>query len=153
MCVAVATVAAIGAGTSIASAKIQSNAAKNAAKTQTEAANKSLAFQQQQFANQQAAFQPYQQAGARANAQLSNLASRPTPQFVPGGQQQAFGAPQGQLGMPQGMPPQPVSRPMGGAMPPPQGRMVMVQAPTGETQQMPEAEAQRAVQAGARVIG
>ena len=164
---------AIAGGTAVASAKMQSNAAKNAAKDQQKATNQALAVQQQ-------ANQPYMDLGRQAAQRLGQMSQNAQPytqQFGgPGGSNgfQAFGGPQ--MGQPpQGPPPgslaglgQPPQGPgMGGppqGMRPPQGQppmqgppqggggMVRVQAPTGEIAMFPAGSPglQKALQAGAR---
>lgn len=152
---------AVAGGTAVAGAKIQSNAAKNAAKAQQAGTDRALAVQQQQNA-------PYLQVGQQAAARLASgqaMGKPYTQQFGgPGGSNgvQAFqpqGPPQqgtlGGLGQ-QGQAPQ---MPQQGQMPPqaPQqqqgGGMVKLQAPDGSVSQVPEAMAQQFLQRGAKRIG
>lgn len=163
MSVATSTAIGIGlaasAGTSLASAKIQSNAAKNAAKTQQSATNQALAVQQQ-------ANQPYMDLGKQAASRLASGAAMGQPytqQFGgPGGSNgyQPFerGRPQqplmgtlGGLGQPQG-PPMGIGAPQG-QQGPPQGGMVRLQAPDGSVSMVPDAMAQQFIAKGARRIG
>lgn len=161
MSVATSTAIAIGmgaaaAGSSVAAAKIQSNAAKNAAKSQQAGTDKALQVQQETSA-------PYRQLGQMGVDRLTALgAPQPyTQQFRPGGGQpqgngfQAFqpsGGPQGapptlgSIGMPQ--PPQ--------GTPPGQqgGGMVRLQAPDGSISPRPfSMEEAQAVMAQARAKG
>lgn len=153
MCVAVAVVGGIAAAGAITSAKIQSNAAKHAADTQTAAANKALTVQQQQYQQGRQDFSPYQQAGAASVGRLQQRAQQQTPQFNPGGPQPQWGSLGNPTGgqMPQPGPPMGQGAAMGGSgMPqPPQspamqsrgivsGKMVALRAPDGSVQQFPE---------------
>lgn len=65
--------AAASAGGAIAASKIQSNAAKDAAVTQTTQADKALDFTKQQYEDQKANQAPYLAAGKTALEQLSQL--------------------------------------------------------------------------------
>jgi len=181
MCVAIAVVAGIGVAGSITAAKMQSNAAHDAAATQSASANKALTVQQQQYQQGRQDFSPYQQAGASAVGTLQNRAQQPIPQFNPGGPQ-----PQFNLGSPQGPSPLPQRGPMGGSPmsqagpldvqqsltpipnaqagpmpqqstlpqqgPPQQPQMVMMQAPDGSKQPVPADKVPMAIQKGARVV-
>lgn len=173
--------AGVSAGTSIAGAKMASNASKNAAKTQSSAADKALAAQQQGYAQQRSDFSPYQQAGAAAVGRLGQTAGTytggpPQPQGPQMGGQlgqmpQNWHPPQSpplgppQQGQPQpGMGPGPQGHNVGvnlgqqGAVPqapgggPMPGSLVRVQAPSGEVAMLPREAADRAVQKGARVL-
>jgi hypothetical protein len=170
MSVATSTAIALGVGaaTSIASAKIQSNAAKNAAKTQQQGTDRALMVQQQ-------ANQPYMDLGKQAAARLASGQAMGQPyrqQFGgPGGSNgfQAFDqgrpmqGPPGTLGGlgqppgPQGPPPQ---------MGPPQGQpgpmmamqgggggMVMMEGPDGTRKAVPQSAVQLALSRGAKVVG
>ncbi len=63
----------IGAGTSVASAAIGSNAANTAAQQQVDQQNKALDFQKQQWAATQANQAPFIQGGQKAFGQLSSM--------------------------------------------------------------------------------
>ncbi len=150
--------AALVAGTQLVGAKMQSGAAKDAAKTQQTATNQGLQVQQQ-------ALQPYQDLGRVGLQQLQNpsFAQPYRPMFGSGQGAQAFQGPQGAqptlggIGQPQPppMPPQgPQARPMGQPQPMQSGgEMLLVEAPTGERRPMPAALAQQAVAKGARIVG
>lgn len=149
MSVATGTAIAIGASTaaSLAGAKMAANASKNAAKTQAAAGQQAIQAQQAGYQQQRQDFNPYLQAGTAALGRMGQTAGTYTggpPQPPPQGPPQGLG----QLGMPpQGAPPQ-----MAGGSPP-QGGMVRVQAPTGEVAMLPQAQAQLAVQKGAKILG
>lgn len=164
------------AATSIAGAKMASNASKNAANTQSTAADRALAAQQAGYQQQRQDFAPYQQAGTGAVGRLNNLAGQYTggmPNQPPPNAPLPASPPPGlgQLGMPgPGMRPQANivwsgrQQPpqMGGPGMPPPGAMsqgpqgggsaVRVQAPTGEIAMLTPQQAQMAVQKGARVL-
>jgi len=74
---ALITMAAVEAGTAVASAKIQSNAAKNAAKTQAGGTQQALDFQKQMWGQQQQLMNPYLQAGGAATGLLSSVMRPP----------------------------------------------------------------------------
>ena len=143
---AIAISAGIMAATSIYAAKKEADAAKEAAKIQTDAGTKAIDFQKQMYEDSQKRMQPYQDFGNRQLQTLSGLMTPGSPgslltpygqQFVPpsaGGTpygtapSQRFGTPQGPMGpqMPPGMmPPQggpPMWRPpMPGQGSPPPG--------------------------------
>jgi hypothetical protein len=150
----------VSAATALGSAKVQSNAAKNAAKEQQKGTDRALQVQQQ-------AHQPYMDLGKAAAARLAAMPQEPyTQQFRPS-----------QPGMP-GVPGQPASSgfqafnpggggslaglgqpPQAGSMPGASGAqvgggMVTLQAPTGETVRMPDGPmVQQALQRGARRVG
>lgn len=167
------------AGAGLASAKVQSNAAKKAQQAQQQGTDKALAVQQQ-------ANQPYMDLGRQATARLSQMAANQQPYT------QVFGSgagAQGQPGQPtQGpramggnqfqMPPQmPRQGPPQGMglgqlgqagmgqpppMRPPQGQqgpgmggggMVKLQAPDGSVRDVPMDQAQQFIQRGARRVG
>lgn len=157
------TMIGIGVASSLASAKMQSNAAKNAAKTQAAAGDKALAAQQSGYQQQRQDFQPYQQAGNAALARLgqtagtytggSTAAPFPMPQQPPQGGLGSLGQPPpGALpplgGSPAPGPGMPPQMPSGGA----QGGLVRVQAPTGEMAMLPPQQAQAAVAKGAKIL-
>ena len=79
---AIGIAAAASAGAGIASAKIGSNAAQNAAATQSASADKALGLQQQVYGDQKAAQAPYQQLGQQALGRLSAFQPS-TAQFNP----------------------------------------------------------------------
>lgn len=137
---------AIGAGTAIAGAKIQSGAAKNAAKLQSASADKALAVNQGVYRDQQALMNPYVQGGQDAYARLFSQQFG-TPYQPPA---QAPTAPQIPQGPPAGARPNPFQQAMGGQ---PAGGMVTIQAPTGETRQVPREQAQMFVSRGGKVVG
>jgi hypothetical protein len=83
----------VGAASSVAAAKMSSNAANKAAKTQTAAADKALAANQAVYQDQRQLMAPYTQAGQSAVTTLGRLltpgagatyASAPLPQLGPG---------------------------------------------------------------------
>lgn len=170
-------VGAASAGSAVASAKIQSNAAKNASKTQVASQDKAQAFNQQAFQQQQAALQPYisggQDAFSRLMAQhygtgglspgMRGTATLPGQTFTPPGPPpqagplgQAMGGPP--MG-PQG--PQALAAPPGGpqgqtgplqaAMGAQGGQMVMMVGPDGTQKAIPQANVQEALRRGARM--
>lgn len=143
----------IGAGLSYVNARQGANAAQDASQAQIAAVNRALDLQQQQYNTSRGDFlenqnftrnlmgglTPYQNIGAGSLATLQRLTGQnpvmnplqtnATRQYnfttgggIPGGRVQAQGGSQG------GMLPQ-------------QGGMVTIQAPTGETRQVPEAQA------------
>lgn len=120
-------------------------------KKQAEAAEDALNFAKQQKAQQATAAAPYLSLGQMAVGRLPNLAaSGPTmgpPRPFSTQPNATAGAPLGQMGQPTA----PTQPPMGVAGQPP--AMVMVQAPTGETRQVPYAQAQQFVQRGAKIVG
>lgn len=142
---------AVAGGTAIAGAKLQSNAAKDAAKAQQAGTDRALQVQQQANA-------PYMQLGQQAAGRLGQMAANPQPytqQFrAPGAPPssgiqsfQPSGGPGpmptlGSIGQPQGQP---------GGMGQPS--MVTLRAPTGETVQMPDGpQVQLALNRGAMRI-
>lgn len=160
---------AVAGGTAVAGAKIQSNAAKSAQKSQQAGTDKALAVQQQ-------ANQPYMQLGSQAAGRLGQMTANAQPytqNFTGPGGSNGFQAmpPQGPppppMGLgamgqpPQGAPPGAVPRqgPPAGMSPPgmqgpPQGApggMVRLKAPTGEIGMVPDnsPELQKALSLGA----
>lgn len=152
----------IGAAMGLGGAAIQAHSASSAAKKQQESANQALALQRDIYNQNVQRVQPYVDAGY---ASLGNLMR----QFGSGQDfsQQVAGqlAPfQGAIGLqariPQGMPsPAPnqgmapqmalgSGQPAGANVP-----LVMVQAPTGETRQVPLPMAQQLAARGARILG
>lgn len=154
-------VGAASAGASVYGAKKSADASKGAAKTQSAAADKAMAAQQAGYQQQRADFDPYRQAGVAALGRLGATAGTYTGGMPQQGPPQGQPMQMGQLGMrPPGgpMPGQGVPQmqaqmgmggPQGGGMA--QGGMVRVIAPTGEVAMLPAAQAQLAVQRGARI--
>lgn len=138
-----AIVGGIGAAGSVASAKIASNAAKDAAQTQAKAGQQALTTQQQMYQQARQDFNPYQQAGAGALGRLGQRASAAPPAFTPG-QPSNFGT----MGTGQN----PALQPAGatnaphGMGQPPTGQMVTLRAPDGTTQQFPADRVQQVMQ-------
>jgi hypothetical protein len=151
---AAVVIGGISAASSIAAAKIQSNAAGNAAKTQAAAGQQALNAQQQGYQQQRQDFAPYQAAGAsamgRLNAKAGTYAGVPQrPQMPIGGyvpptaqQPPPQGQPMGQLGQAPSMPPQGPPQAPGGAqvmgaagmaMAPQAGQPAPQGAPGGQT--------------------
>lgn len=134
---AVAVPAIIGAGATIATAKIGSDAAKGAAKTQERATDRVLQVNRQVYDDQRKLVDPYVQAGT---VSLGNLMKQHW-----GGQ-----------GMPTGAPaePRPVGtgRTAGTSLASMGGGRVRLQAPTGEVAEVPAYLADRAIARGARRI-
>ncbi len=173
---AIAVPAIIGAGASVGTAAIGARAAGKAAKQQEQASDQAMAFQQRAYTDQQAAMQPYMRTGTDVFQRLAENYGRGA--YSPGGPS-PFGAqsPFAQALQPGGMgysgqqpQPQMVNQAMprvGGPMPSgPQaggrpfaaamgggGDLVTIQAPTGETRQMPRQEAQAYLARGARMVG
>ena len=171
---------AIGLGASaaaqVAAAKVASNAAKKAAATQAAAGEKGLQAEREGYQQQRTDFNPYREQGTAALGNLSRMAGQYTggpaptggwgaaPPAQPPGPPQ--GPPQGPPGRPQmgqlGNAPPPSGGPqMSGGAPPMSGGpmapgggggMVRVQAPNGEIAMLPMAQAQQAVQKGARIM-
>lgn len=132
---------AVGAGTQIVGAKMQSNAAKNASRAQTQAADRASAETRAMQQQAQQALAPYQQMGQQGMQNMSAALNRPRPVFTPpgmggGAMQRPFVPPAGNrapMGPPMGMPPPQGGRPpmpMGGrpsGPPPPQSFSSMFQ--------------------------
>lgn len=123
-----------------------SDAAKKAAAQQVEQANRGLATNQQVYNDQRALMNPYVQGGQDAYARLFSQQFG-TPYQPPA---QAPTAPQIPQGPPAGARPNPFQQAMGGQ---PAGGMVTIQAPTGETRQVPREQAQMFVSRGGKVVG
>jgi hypothetical protein len=156
---------------SLAKAKIQSNAAKDAAKHQIASTEKAQGYNQQVYHDQRSLMSPYVNAG---NESLARLMSQHwgTPYQPPapytGGQPQPPNQAVPRFGGPMGPPPPGPNRPnpntprlVGsgqslGAMqqpqqgPGPQGQMVQMQAPDGSVQAVPAAAVAQLEQRGAR---
>ena len=131
---AVAIPLIIGAGQTVASlagAKMASNSAKGAAKIQTDASNQAARRQDQ--ATQQA-LGYYQQSRGASNPARDRL-----------GAMFNFQSPQQQGAQPLQMGPHPMQ---GGSQ-----SMVTIQAPTGQTKQVPASQAQHYIQRGGKVVG
>ena len=138
---------AVSGGAAVAGAKMASNASKNAAQAQIDASNKAQAFNQQVFNTQQQALAPYQAAGQDALSRLT--AMRNTQPLAQQAQGYVNAARYGQMPAQSPWPTGPqMQQPQGGG-----GGMVTVRAPTGETQQVPQAMAQQLVQRGAQIVG
>ena len=150
---------AIASGvSSLVGAKVASNAAKSAAKTQSQATDRALAVNQQVYNQQRQDQNPYMQVGQQGLTNLSQIVGNQQPRFGGGlNPSQPQMQPPMNLGttgrppMPQGGPQIPQGAPMGGGGQ--SGPMVTVQAPTGETRQVPQALAQQMVAKGARIVG
>lgn len=143
---AIAIAAGVGGAASVTSAAMQSRAAGHAADIQGKAAEEALAFTKEQKAKQEAAAAPYLALGGMAAGRLPGVV-RPMP---------AYGAPAPYTTQPQATSPvQPAGQPMAALGQPGAGMggLVMVQAPTGETMRLPQAQAQQAVSRGARIVG
>jgi hypothetical protein len=178
-----AIIGAASAGTSLASAKMQSNAANRASKAQSASQDTSQAFNQQAFDYQKQLMNPYAQAGQTS---LANLMAQHWG-GSPADYSQQQGPPQGQQAMP-GQRPQGMAPTMGQAMPRSQGgqplggfagpqggmpqqgqaapgmgqpaqqpggggQMVRMRAPTGEVTTIPAAMAAQFEQRGAVRVG
>lgn len=135
----------LGAGTSLAGAKMASNASKDAAKQQQASVNQAQQFNQEAWRTQQAALNPYVQAGhQQLGSLMSQFGGRPLQNpYAPSGVTNA-GMPDytGRQGMPPGGP-MPPTMPVGTSprhddfYPKGGGQMVTMRAPTGETTQVP----------------
>ena len=169
---AIAALTIAGIASQAIGAKVSSNAAKSAAKTQSDSADKALALQKTQYEEQKARQAPYIDAGQSSVSRLNSLMT-PNAQ----GQYQPFGAPPSN-----GMMPPPMAQPspmgggqnpfrlpnMGGGMAQPQGGMmpqqpgampsqmggtVKMQAPDGSTKDVPMSQKAYFEAKGAKVIG
>jgi hypothetical protein len=173
---AIAVPAIVGIGSSVASlvgAKMSSNASQKAAAQQVAATNKAQAFNQQAYTDQKTALAPYQQMGQQSLGALmarygqsdpSALASRASG-FV----QAAQGGGPTRPNLQAGMPPQGQSlgaamqggpmRSVGSGMTlaaqqaqPSQSGMVLMEGPDGTRASVPQANVQKALGRGARVV-
>lgn len=103
---AIAIPALIGAGTQVAGAVMQSKAAKGAAKTQSQAADRAAGVTQRVYDDQRSLMQPYVQAGQSAVTSLGRL-MQPGQPYTPRMQQQDArsmpGAPQFDRAIPQSL--------------------------------------------------
>lgn len=146
-------IAAVG---QVAGAKIASNAAKGAAKIQTQAGERAMGVNQRVYDDQRALFQPYIQSGQQAMGSMmqryGNAGGPMAPQSAP----MSPNVPQtGQNWAGEAhAAPRPFGGPMSmGSVGQPQAeRMVQLEAPTGERGEFPESKAQRMIAAGARRI-
>jgi hypothetical protein len=123
--------------------------ANKAADTQARAAQDALAWEKQQHAAEQQRLSPYRQMGHGAMHQLSSMLGVPGPQFE---QPQPFTAGKTLAAMRGGLA---QVREAGGAknvIAAAAPQFVTVQAPSGETRQMPMDQAQRFVAKGARIV-
>ncbi len=160
---AIATALALGASTAgqLVSAHMNSNAAENSTKAQTDAADKALAYTQGQKAKQEAAWAPYAALSANAVGQLPGAtrgpAGPPPPSFGA-----AYQPPQGQpqrgstlMNMGSMQPPMPMAGGGAGVPQPPQqgAQMVMLQAPDGSQKSVPANQAQFYISRGAKQVG
>ena len=116
------------------SAKLQSNAANKAAKTQVAAGDRALAAQTAGYQQARTDFAPYQQQGVGAVGRLGQMAQAPRQTFDPRQQQGQPSPPPMQMaslgnpqGMPPQMPPQGPQQPLGGPQAPPRGMMGRIQ--------------------------
>lgn len=168
-------IAGATAGASIYGAKKAAGAAHEAAATQSTAADKSLAFQKEQFGAHQQAYAPYQQVGQQSLRGLSQgmapggqFSQQFTQPFIAPGQSKPMYSPVqpqtlGGMAQPMGRPPmQTQPLPRGPVMPDQQpmpdqqaqgGALWTIQAPDGETKQVPAAQAQHYISQGARRVG
>jgi len=143
----VALASALGAGgLSLWGSKKAADAYEHGGDVQAEAALRAQKFLEGQKAKQEAAAAPYLSLGGMAAQRLPGFASQGPVQGPPTAYSTQPGAtmparPLGQMGAPMG------------AQGPQMGGMVMVQAPTGETRQLTQAQAQQAVARGAKIIG
>ncbi len=147
--------AGIAAGGSVAASKIGADASTKAAGQQVNAANQALGVQQQQYQNTQKLLAPYQYGGpvaASLNHPVTNQTMNPAPTLRPTTTLGALATYGGGQGLPGQSPQMPSQMPPSGA-PTQNGGMVTVQAPTGETRQMPMAQAQLYAAKGARILG
>lgn len=150
---AVAIGSAISGGAALGAAKLQSNAAKNAAKEQQKGTDRALQVQRE-------VNQPYLNLGQQGASALSSGQAMAQPyaqQFRPGSGNtgfQPFQPPQGppptlgSIGMPQ----QPPMPPQGG-QPPAMGNMVKLQGPDGSVRDVPAQLAEQFIARGARRVG
>ena len=174
--------ASIAAAGSVTASKIASNASSNAANAQVQGNTAALNFAQQRFNVGQQALAPYQYGGqaltglggqvnnqpqgagnllngysnsvpnvanARSMALGTTTPTQTQPSYNYNPSQQVPGGVYGQ----QYASPNAQPIPMGQSQGPAGSGMVTVQAPTGETRQMPMAQAQQYVSKGARIIG
>jgi hypothetical protein len=165
-----------GGGLSLLGGKKGSDAAKEAAALQAQTAQQALAFQKQIYEEQKAQKAPYVAQGATSLAALGRTAGAQQQQVLPSaysgqtlgqlGQQIRTAQAQSQAnptqaqqqaaatavptpgGMPPGAPPTPGAGP--GQIP--NDELVTVEAPTGETRQVPMALARQMVAKGARIV-
>lgn len=137
---------AAAAGGQLAGAKIASNSAHDAAKTQTDAGDHALAVQQQQYQQAQQRLQPYQQMGTTALGRLGQIAGG-QPSAPPMSQPPMKYAGSGSTLGAMGQPPAPMAG-LAGQTP----QFVMMRAPTGETAQIPAAQVEHFRAKGAMVI-
>lgn len=148
--------AGIGAASSLIGGLINSHSAGNAANAQTSAANQALTEQKRIFDLQQAQRAPYLAQSQQALGQLGQIAGQQHAMTLPaaytGGGMRSLG----QLGQPApaSAVPMPIQAP-NGPTPTPIGAsdLVTVQAPTGQTAQIPRAQLQMALSRGAKQVG
>lgn len=150
--------ALINAGANVAQSAIAAHGASEAAKTQSAAADKSLAFQQGIYDRQAQNFAPYLQQGQQSLGRLGQMAATPGPMFQPGQPQGGFQMPQNPAQVAPG-----TAMSLGamgqaaagqGASQGSQGSgMVLMQAPDGSQKRVPASYVAKFQQEGARVVG
>lgn len=142
---------AIGAagGLGFLGARSQANAAKDAAQTQAESTDKALALQREMWAAQQQNQAPWVSAGQGAVSTLARLMGTPQPAMaMPSqGPQNAMGGQTNMLARIAGGP-RTIGTRAAGAVLGQQG-MVVLRAPDGSTQAVPEAQAEHYISRGA----
>lgn len=156
------TALALGAGTALNlfGAKKASDASKKASQQQMAAGQKAFDYEQQMLGKQEAAAKPYMQLGQQSLGMLGLGKTFAPPNLNPYGPQPGVA---NQAGGYSGNPlpktsasTSPGAYTMGQmgqqAASPQSGGMVTVQAPNGQTRQMPREQAQFFVQKGARIL-
>lgn len=140
--------AGISAATGLIGANKQANAAKDAARTQSQSADRAIALQRDIYQSQLGLMQPYIHGGTQAFDSMMRQygdAGRPMANYQP----MPSGLMQGRQGRAQ--------PPMGGGLmggaPRAGGGQVKLQAPNGEVQIVPAAHAQHYIGLGAKPLG
>ena len=138
-------IAGVSAAGTVAAAKIQSNAAKGAAETQTTASNKALDIQNRIYQEQTARQQPYVDAGTQALNALRGRSGAQVATFSPGGQQGGWRpqAPPSMWAQPGNQPGNNPFAAIAGAGSGSPSPMVTVTGPDGTTAQMSADKAQQ----------
>lgn len=151
---------AISAAENLIGAKIGANASQNAAAIQSASADKAIAeeraalaasqaYNQNQLGLAQGRNQPYIDAGGQALSRLGQGVTQPVTNpyayNTPGSAPSGPSGPLSGLGTPSTGP--------SSAVPPSGPPMITIQAPTGQTKQVPASEAQHWISVGAKVIG
>ena len=133
------------AGSSVAGAAISAHAAGKAADQQAAAGDKALGLQRDIYNQQSQALSPYIGLGYGAMDRYNQHygGGMPTGGAMNGG---GYNMPPGGFGLSNAAVPR-VNAPM-----PQRAGLVRVQAPTGEVAMLPQVQAQRAVQMGARIL-